>query len=230
LVNQGRAVGQGGPADQGRTNHALPWSVAAIALLALIALAAGQRFNRPVGGTLDAPSNALPQAGLGEGGVGPVDGGAGSINQAPTAPDISAMSPDERATRLFDRIVRYDEEGKKDSVQFFAPMALAVFQSIPKPTTDQRYDLGRIGEVTGDYRLAKAQSDTILQANPTHLLALSLAARMSIDPKQRADFERRIVAAEAGERAKNLPEYQGHAADVERAVREAKRRAPSVER
>jgi hypothetical protein len=208
---------------------ALPWTVAAIALLALIALSAGQRFNRPVSSTLDAPSNALPQAGLDDRGPGGAPLGApggpfaGAPGAAGRAPDISGLSPEERATRLFDRIIRYDEEGKKDSLQFFAPMALAVYQSIPSPTTDQRYDLGRIGEVTGDYGVAKAQADTILQGSPTHLLALSLRARMSIDPKERADYQRRILAAEATERQKNLPEYQAHAADVERAVTEAKR-------
>ncbi|CAA9349892.1 MAG: hypothetical protein AVDCRST_MAG11-3458, partial [uncultured Gemmatimonadaceae bacterium] len=152
--------------------------------------------------------------------AGPFAGGAG---QPGRAPDISSLTPEERASRLFDRIVRYDEEGKRDSVQFFAPMALAVYQGIPNPTTDQRYDLGRIGEVTGDYRLAKAQADTILRDNPTHLLALSLAARMTIDPKARLEIERRLLAAEAGERAKRLPEYEGHAADLARAIADAKK-------
>jgi hypothetical protein len=101
-------------------------------------------------------------------------------------------------------------------------MALAVYQGIPNPTTDQRYDLGRIGELTGDYTIAKAQADTILRGNPTHLLALGLAARMSVDAKQRAAFEQRLLAAEATERAKNLPEYQGHAADLARVIADAK--------
>jgi hypothetical protein len=135
------------------------------------------------------------------------------------------MSPEEQAQRLFDRVIRYDEEGKRDSLQFFAPMAITVYQQMRTPTTDQRYDLGRIGEVTGDYTIAKAQADTILQGNPTHLLALSLAARMTVDPKQRAALESRLLAAEASERAKRLPEYEGHAADLERAVADAKKGA-----
>ena len=194
--------------------------MAAIALLALISLAAGQRFNRAGGSTLDGSANALPQIGLDDRGAG------GAIAAAPgRAPDISSLSPEERANRLFDRVIRYDEEGKRDSLQFFAPMALAVYQSIPNPTTDQRYDLGRIGEVTGDYAIAKAQADTILRSHPTHLLALALRARMSIDPKERAEYERRLLAAEPTERAKPLPEYQGHAADLERAVADAKKQA-----
>jgi hypothetical protein len=216
-----------GPTGRG-AGSSLPWAVAAIALLALISLAAGQRFNRAPGGTLDAPSNALPQAGLGEGPMGqgaPGLAGAGDPAAAGRAPDISSLSADERATRLFDRIVRLDEEGKRDSVQFFAPMALASFRGIASPNTDQRYDLGRIGEVTGDYGTAKAQADTILKGNPTHLLALALRARMSADPKERADYERRLLAAEPAERAKGLPEYQAHAADLQRAIAEARKGA-----
>jgi hypothetical protein len=211
---------------------ALPWAVAAIALLALVALVAGQRFGRATATTLDAPSNALPQAGLDDRGVAGAAGAPGGAPAGPfagggagRAPDISSMSPEEQAQRLFDRVIRYDEEGKRDSLQFFAPMAITVYQQMRTPTTDQRYDLGRIGEVTGDYTIAKAQADTILQGNPTHLLALSLAARMTVDPAQRAALERRLLAAEASERAKRLPEYEGHAADLERAVADAKKGA-----
>lgn len=208
-----------------RGNSPLPWAVAAIALLALIALAAGQRFNRAGGGGLDAPSNALPQAALGEGGAPPGAGAplAGDPGAAGRAPDISSLSPEERATRLFNRIVRYDEEGKRDSVQFFAPMALAVYQGIASPSADQRYDLGRIGEITGNYGLAKAQADTILAANPSHLLALALRARMSADPQERAGYQRRLLAAAPAERAKALPEYAAHAAELERAIAEAQK-------
>ena len=46
---------------------------------------------------------------------------------------------------------------------------------------------------------------------------------MSVDPKQRAALEQRLLGAEAAERAKNLPEYQGHAADLERVIADAKR-------
>ena len=119
--------------------------------------------------------------------------------------------------------MRYDEEGKRDSVQFFAPMALAVYQGIPTPTLDQRYDLGRIGEITGDYRLAKAQADTILAASPTHLLALALRARMSLDAAERAGYERRLLAAAPAERAKALPEYEAHATELQKAIDDAGR-------
>ena len=43
------------------------------------------------------------------------------------------MTPRERADRLFDRIMRLDTEGKKDSVQFFAPMAISAVPDDPRP-------------------------------------------------------------------------------------------------
>ena len=197
---------------------ALPWAVASIALLALIALVAGQHFNARPGGSLDAPSNALPQAGLD-------DRGAGGAGQA-RAPDISQMSPEERATRLFDRVIGMSERGRTDSVQFFAPMALTAYQMLGALNVDQRYDLGRIGEVSGAIGLARAQADTILRYNPTHLLGLSLAAaaaRAAGDDAARRDYERRLLAAEPTERARTLPEYLAHRVDIDSAVARAKR-------
>src|SRR3982751_6094204 len=95
----------------------LPWGVAAIALLTVVALVAGQNFRAQRGGSLDGPSNAFPQAGLDDRGaaatqgapVGPFAGGvAGGAAGAGPAPDIASMSPEERASRLFDRVMRYD--------------------------------------------------------------------------------------------------------------------------
>ena len=207
---------------------ALPWAVASIALLALIALVAGQRFNARPGGALDAPSNALPQAGLDDRGgaaAGPFAGqapGAGAVR----APDISQMSPEERASRLFDRVIGMSERGKTDSVQFFAPMALTAYQMLGPLNLDQRYDLGRIGEVSGATALARAQADTILRQHPTHLLGLSLAAaaaRLAGDDAARRDYERRLLAAEPAERARTLPEYLAHRVDIDSAVARARR-------
>jgi hypothetical protein len=203
--------------------------VAAIALLALVALVAGRGFNQRRGGTLDAPRNALPQAGLDDRGAVAAGSAAGELpadGRAARAPDISSMTPEERASRLFDRVISLDEQGKKDSVQFFAPMALTAYQMLGALNTDQRYDLGRIGEVSGAVQLAKAQADTILRANPSHLLGLSLAAAaaaLTHDQQARREYQRRLLAAEPTERQKALPEYQQHRVDIDSAVARAKR-------
>ena len=202
-------------AGEGRgAANALPWAVAAIALLAVIALVAGQRFAAARGGGLDAPSNALPQAGLDDRSGfagGPVQGGA------MRAPDISRMSPEERASRLYDRVMSLSEAGKRDSVMFFSPMALTAYQMLDSLTLDQRYDLGRIGAVSGSPELARAQADTILARAPTHLLGLILAsnaAELRGDAAAQRQYLARFRAARAAELAKQLPEYQAHQAEI----------------
>ena len=136
------------------------------------------------------------------------------------------MTPDERALRLFNRVVSLAEQGKRDSVQFFAPMALMSFQSLPAPTLLQRFELGRIAELAEVKEIATAQADTILLASPTHLLGLSLgstAARMRGDAKAQADFDKRLLASAAAERAKNLQEYQVTQIDLDSALARARR-------
>jgi hypothetical protein len=231
----GTAVGSAGAVarrpDEARGGAAaLPWAVASIALLALIALVAGQRFNAPRGSSLDAPSNALPQVGLDDrgsaSGAGPVAGQLPPDGAPPRAPDISQMSPAERASRLFDRVIGLSERGRTDSVQFFAPMALTAYQMLGTLDLDQRYDLGRIGEVSGAPELARAQADTILRQSPTHLLGLTLAAsaaEMRGDTRARRDYHQRLLAAERSELAKNLPEYQAHRVDIDTALARARR-------
>ena len=213
----GTAVGAIPPrVEQRGFSAALPWAVAGIALLALIALVAGQRFNaRPA--TAELPSAALPEgAGMGGGGGGP----------SGAAPDISALSPRERADRLYDRIMRLDSQGKRDSVQFFAPMAISAYQMLPEPDLDARYDMVRIAEVGGDAALARAQADTILRQNPTHLLGLILAARsarLTGNAEAAREAEARLLAAAADEQRKALPEYKRHEADLESALEEARK-------
>lgn len=204
-----------GSNTDGALATALPWAVAAIALVALVALVAGQHFSRRSAtteaaaeqGTAAPPSFDAPPAGL-------------------RAPDISSMSPAERAARLYDRIMSYVERGRTDSVQIFAPMAVAAYEMLGVLDTDQRYDLGRIAAVSGDLSLAKAEADTILQQNAAHLLGLSLAAQVAQQSKNQTrarDFLRRLVAAAPAERAKQRPEYLKHRNDIDSALAAAKR-------
>ncbi len=205
-------------------NQTLPWAVAAIALLALIALVAGQRFGkRPAA----EPSVATTPQSAGPFVTDSTGTAAGAPAERPVrAPDISAMSPDERALRLFNRVVSLAEQGKRDSVQFFAPMALMSFQSLPAPTVLQRFELGRVAELAEVKEIATAQADTILAGSATHLLGLSLAstaAGMRKAYTAQADFDRRLIAANASERAKNLPEYQVTQIDLDSALARARR-------
>jgi hypothetical protein len=193
--------------------------VAALALLTMFAMLAGRGFNSRVGSTLDAPSNALPQAGLDDRGAQPDEG------TPVRAPDISSLSPQERADRLFNRIMLLHSQGKTDSVQFFAPMALQSYLALAPLNNDQRYDMGRVGEVAGAIPLAKAQADSILRKSPSHLLGLILAARVATiegDSTALRGFEKRLVAAERSELAKKLDEYDRHQDDITNGLAQAR--------
>lgn len=197
------------PGDTRNVTSALPWAVAAIALLALVALIAGQRF----GGQRAASTDAATAQGQAPPGV--------------RASDISNLSPRERADRLFDRVMRLSSEGKTDSVQFFAPMAMSVYETLGPLDADLRYDFGRVAETAGAAEVARAQADTILRADSTHLLGLVLGIRAAVlrgDTAAARAFSRRLLAAEPTESAKQLPEYQRHQGDILDALAEARRR------
>ncbi len=135
------------------------------------------------------------------------------------------MSPAERADKLYDRVMRLHGEGKDDSVRFFSPMVLTAYQMIGPLDADQHYDLGRIGEVLGNADLARAEADTILREQPTHLLGLTLAARAATldkQPDKARDYYRRLLAAEPAERKRALPEYDRHRDDIDAALATAR--------
>ena len=203
------------------TASSLPWIVAAIALVCMLAFFAGNTFRSKRSSSLDAPKNALPQAGLDDRTT------AGEpTREAVRAPDISQLSPQERADRLFNRVMILNSQGKNDSVLFFAPMALESYRLLAPMNADQRYDMGRIAEVAGAIPLAAAQADTILQQNPTHLLGLILAARVATlqkEPAKQTGYTKRLLSALSAETARKLPEYERHQDDITSAVTEARK-------
>ena len=179
------------------------------ALVVLVAFVAGEAFGR---------RSAAPDLGA------PEQAGLAAAVGMPAAPDISAMSPEERASRLFNRVMSYSEQGKLDSARFFAPMAIQSYLMIGPPDAHARYDMGEIYAAIGDAASARAQADTILAAQPNHLLGLVLAARAADaagDATAAATFRRRLAAAAPAERAKGLKEYTEHARDIDEALRKA---------
>jgi hypothetical protein len=194
----------GGGAAGGRGPSAapvLPWAVAGIALLSLLAFIVGQAWRR----------DAAPSA-------------TAAAESPARAVDISQMSPEERADRLFQRVMQYTSDGRTDSVQFFAPMAIQSMLALAPLDAHRRYDLGLLAMVAGDAALASAQADSILSANPDHLLGLTLGMRlagMRGDSLARRTFAGRLLAVLDRERATRLPEYADHAPDIDAAAREA---------
>ena len=217
----GTAAGAPATRRPDSTSTTLPWAIAGIALVCLIALLAGQRFrSAPPDPQAQAQAQGAPPGGLDAGGP-PPDATAPGVR----APDISSMSPRERADRLFDRIMRLDTEGKKDSVQFFAPMAMSAYEMIPNPDVDARFDMGRIAEVAGALSAAKSEADSILAKQPTNLLGLVLAmqvARSSGNAAEASAFHAKLRAAQKSELAKKLPEYDRHIADIRDALASGK--------
>lgn len=196
------------PSGQTTLGGAIPWAVAAIALLSLVAMVAGRNLAPTRGSSLDGPQNAIPTPGLD-------DRGAPDAAQ-PRAPDISSLSPEEAADRLFDRIMRLSEQGRVDSVQFFAPMAIASYDMLRPLDADKRFHLGMIALATGYAEMvpiARAQADTILAADQTHLLGLVLgirSARAAGDSSAGARLQRRMREVAPGELQRARPEYAQH--------------------
>lgn len=206
--------------------NTLPWAVAAIAFLTLFAMLASKGFNAKRGSAVDAPMNALPNPTVdaGAAGAGPINAPfAGGAAGGSRAPDISNLSPTDIANRLFDRVMRLNDQGKADSVAFFAPMAVQAYQMVESEQghpldADQRFDVGRIGEVAGALQIAKAQADTILQQHPDHLLGLLLAgqaAKLSGNTSALNEYKATFQRVKTRELAKNLPEYKRHQADID---------------
>jgi hypothetical protein len=184
----GAAVG-GGQAAGWRVG--IPWGVAGAALGALVTVVA----MRLGGGSPPAEPTTL----------------GGPLGVRP--PDISQMSPEERANRLFNRIMILDEAGKTDSVQFFLPMALGAYTQLPALDVDARYHIGLIELAGRQPAGALAQADTILRTIRTHLFAYMLRAdaygqqgNRAAERRAKADFLRN----EAAELARNRPEYTDH--------------------
>jgi hypothetical protein len=192
-----------------RAANLVPWAVGGIALLALFALLAGRSFS---GGGPDQTAGGLAPTGM----AAPMRAG-----------DISQLSPEERADRLYNRVMMAAAAGRQDSVAFFAPMAIEAYQMLGALNEDQHYDVGRIAAVAGALPLARAHADSILTRAPTHLLGLVLAAHVADlqgDITARTAFDRRLLAAEAAELRRDLPEYGRHHEEIVAALAAARTR------
>lgn len=189
----------------GAPSNNLPWILGGLAFITLVVIFAAQRAGQT-------PVANMP---------------GGQVPTGAAAVDISSMTPLERASRLFDRIMRLTEEGKRDSVELFASMAIPVYESLGTLDMDARYDMGRIAQVSGRLDIAQAQADSILQQSPSHLLGLILAAAVAEErgnDAARAALERRLLDAEAAQLALGLEEYMRHRADIDAALAAARRR------
>jgi len=192
----------------------IPWALAGAALGALVAVVAMRSSGSPSRNDQSPPSPIAPFASGGGGGVRP--------------PDISQMSPEERANRLFNRVMILAEGGRQDSVQFFLPMALAAYSQLGALDPDARYHLGLLHLAGGDVAAALAQADTIQRTVPNHLFIYVLRAHAyqaqgntAQEQRAYADFLRHEQAELALKRA----EYDDHRESLTNFHTEALRQA-----
>lgn len=197
----------------GGASTVLPWSIAAVSLIILITLVATRTWQASTtpAGTIEGPPGGM---------VAPFAGGGGG--GAP--PDISQMLPEERAERLYNRVMTYAERGLPDSAAFFSPMAMMAYTALGQLNDDQRYHVGSIGLATGardGAEAALAQADTLLKAKPDFLLGLMLAARahevLGNAAKQK-QFETRFLKVLDAELKKPLGEYAAHRPSIDAAA------------
>lgn len=189
----GAAVG----AAPGGWRAGLPWGIAGAALGALVTVLAMRGTATTGGAPPAAPALTAPPG---------------------AAPDISQMSPEERAHRLFDRVVELAQRGVQDSVRFFMPMALGAYAQLPSLDVDDHYDLGVLDLAGNDPGGALGEADTILAATPTHLYGLMLRAQALTEQGNTAGAKRwyqAFLANENAERTRQRPEYAEHQAAID---------------
>src|SRR5437870_11544963 len=192
----GAQVG-GGQASGWRAG--LPWGVAGAALGALLTVVALRLGSSSGDGSREARDENSPASRL-------------------PPPDISQMSPEERATRLYNRVMMLHTQGKADSAAFFLPMALQAYTMLPALDVDARYHIGVLDLTGGHAAAALAQADTIRQAVPTHLFGFMLRARaleLERDPAGALRAYRDFLRNVKGERAKQRPEYAEHGQNLD---------------
>jgi len=146
----GTAQGTGSRGQGTGARERVAWIVAGLGL-ALAVLAFLWRGNRP-------PAPDMGSAGAATG-------------LSTRAPDISAMSPEERFFRLWDRIERAAAAGDTATIIQFAPMALGAYAMLDSVDNDQRFHAALIDLATGDFPAALARADTMLITVPGHLFA-----------------------------------------------------------
>jgi hypothetical protein len=182
--------------------QALPWILAGATVAALSAVLLVRLTARPSPAEAPASSTAMQ------------------------APDISNMTPRERADRLFNRVMSAAERGDTGEVKFFVPMALQSYTLIGPLDLDAHYHLGVIQLVNRNYPAALAQADSIAREAPRHLLAnvlrIEIASQRRDTSAQNRGY-RDFLAAYDSEVAAARSEYIHHRNILEHTRDDARR-------
>lgn len=188
----------------------LPWIAAGTVLAAILLLIVVPRA-REAGG---AEAKAAPEAAAPQAQAPFANGAGGGAPGTGTPPDLSTMTPEVAADRLFNRVMTAVSSGDTAQAARFVPMAIAAYGRVENLDADGRYHLAALHLVNGDAAAARAEADQLLAISPTHLFGLFVAAQAADATGKRDEakaFFRRFDESYDAEMAKNLPEYGEHA-------------------
>lgn len=201
----------------------LPWILSGLALVAF-AVAIGflvQGEASPRSGD-DPVTGSIITGGEGQaGGEGASGAPAMDAGGMPSASELSQMSPRQAADRLFNRAMTLQSAGDSAGrAPFFAQMGVRAYRRVPpgEVGADLRFHVGLLQLVRGEVEAARAEADSILEAEPGHLLGLYLATRAAEaggDAGEAARWRDRLRSAAADADLDARPEYRAHRALLE---------------
>ena len=115
-------------------------------------------------------------AGAGGAGVPPgMGGGSGG-----SALDLTTMSLEDQATRLFNRVMASSANGDVADVEFFQPKGIVIYEQIDPQDPDGLYHYALLHLVGGEFEEALAKAEQGLADVPDYLLLLGAAAEAAI--------------------------------------------------
>lgn len=156
-------------------------------------------FALPLGSSFPAPKQAAKAAGK--------------------APDFTTMAPQEKADRLFNRIMLASENGNAKEALVFVPMAIEAYNSLGNMDNDARYHLTLIYMVAGDIKNTRAQLEILRRAVPMHLLGLIVEYQIAEKNGNKNDMAKaykHFLAAYESEILVGRAEYKDHEGSINR--------------
>jgi len=140
------------------------------------------------------------------------------------APDISQLSPKESFDRLYNRVMQAAQSGDQATMTRFMPMALGAYEMLDSADADAQYHAALLRVHNGDVQGSRALGDSILAAQPGHLLGyvvLGTTARWAKDDAGLTKSYRGFLAHYDAEMKANRPEYTDHRASIDGFRRDA---------
>ncbi len=140
----------------------------------------------------------------------PAGAGAGPMGEAV---DLSSMSLEEQATRLFNRVMTSASAGDTADVAFFLPKAIVIYEQLEGLDADGLFHFTLLYLTGGQYDSALAKAREGLEANPDHILLLDAAAEAALgtgDTATAREYFSRLLEVYDTEMTRTRPGYVDH--------------------